>query len=212
AIHPASQREVDAMVRKLDDVAAQLVTATALHEAARRATAGDLDGALARLDQLGDAGQRNARALRQRAIVLLRLERYVEADAVVDALRDLPDAVAREFATRYPGLRVRQQIATAGALVRARDFERARSILALATTTAPDQQLELAYCKACCAAAEGYRKHEGGDRGGAARLLFEALAHVEGVLEDARRAGHDRLVELHGKLETDVAAAEGRGA
>ncbi|MBA3539228.1 MAG: hypothetical protein H0T79_06340, partial [Deltaproteobacteria bacterium] len=89
---------------------------------------------------------------------------------------------------------------------------RARGILELAVPAAPDleaQEIELAYCRAYCAAAEGYRKHAEHDRTAARTLLFEALRHVESRLEQARSMRHDRLLELHKKLEGDIEQLEG---
>jgi hypothetical protein len=140
--------------------------------------------------------------------LLLRLERYADADAVVEGLRDLVDPIARELVERYPGLRLRQQIAAASARIRGRDFAGARALLDAAVAPGPDEGVELAYCRACCDAAEAYRRDDTGARGEALALLLEALRRVEVCLDDARRIGHARMLELHAKLEADVAALE----
>jgi hypothetical protein len=208
-IDEGSARDAAALGRRLDELEEQLALAAALDDSAKRAAAGDHAGALARLEGLGQASDRNARVLRQRAIVLLRLERFDEADLAVGRLAELPEAIAREFAGRYPALRFRQRIAAASALIRARDFAAARAALDAAVPGAPEQEVEHAYCRAYCAADEGYRALRDGDRAAARRLLFEALALVEGRLADARLAGHDRLLELHKKLERDIEQVEG---
>ena len=205
-IHEPSVREADNLTRKLDDLDEQLAMAAALDESTRRAAAGDHEGALALLADLGPAGEKSARVLRQRVIMYLRLERYAEADAqiaMLGKLAEMGDALAREFAARYPGLKFRQQIAAASAFVRSKDYAKARTLLADLVPAAPDQELELAYCKAYCAAADGYRAREQGDREGARRLLLDALRFVEDKLADARLLKHERLLELHQKLEAD---------
>lgn len=135
--------------------------------------------------------------------MFLRLERYAEADAEIAKLSQLPEPLAREFTARYPGLKFRQQIAAASAFVRGKDFAKARTLLADLRPAAPDQEVELAYCKAYCAAADGYRAKDAGDREGSRRLLLEALRYVEEKLSDARLLKHERLLELHQKLEAD---------
>jgi len=211
-VHEPSARDAAGLVRKLDDLDEQLALAAALDESTKRAAAGDFTGALDHLGDLGPAGDRSARVLRQRAIVLLRLERFADADAEIAKLALLPEPLAREFAGRYPGLKFRQQIASASASVRAKDFATARALLATLVPAAPDQEVELAYCRAYCAAAEGYRAHGDGDRAAAKRLLFEALGFVEGKLAEARTLKHERLLELYTKLEADIGLVEGGGA
>ncbi len=206
-VHEPSARDAAALIRKLDDLEEQLAVASALDESTKRATAGDYAGALAKLGDVGPAGDRNARVLRQRAIVLLRLERFPEADAATAALAALPEPVAREFAARYPGLKFRQQVSAASAVVRGNDFAKARTLLAAMVAAGSEQELELAYCRAYCSAAEGYRKHTDGDRVEASRLLFEALRIVEQHLAEARTHNHDRLIALHVKLDADIAEA-----
>ena len=208
-VHEPSAREAAALIRKLDDLDEQLAMASSLEQSTKRASAGDIAGALEMLGDLGPAGDKSARVLRQRAILLLKLERFAEADAEVAKLAVLPEPLAREFAGRYPGLLFRQRIATASALVRTKDFARARELLAACVPAAPDQEVELAYCRGYCAAADGYRAHQEGDRLSAKRLLLEALGHVEAKLGEARTMRHERLLELYGKLEADIGIVEG---
>ncbi|MFN0251993.1 MAG: hypothetical protein ACKV2T_34270 [Kofleriaceae bacterium] len=202
-VHDQSVREADTLIRKLDDLDEQLAMAAALDESTKCAAAGDHAGALALLADLGAAGEKSARVLRQRVIMFLRLERYADADAEIAKLAQLPEPLAREFTARYPGLKFRQQIAAASALVRGKDYVKARAMLKGLVPAAPDQEVELAYCNAYCAAADGYRAKEQGDREGARRLLLDALRFVEEKLADARLLKHERLLELHQKLEAD---------
>lgn len=211
-VHEPSARDAATLTRKLEELDEQLAVAGALDESTKKAAAGDFAGALAQLADLGPTGERSARVLRQRAIVLLRLEQFADADAAIAKLAALPEPLAREFAGRYPGLRFRQQIASASALVRSKDFARARTVLQDIAAAAPDQEVELAYCRAYCAAAEGYRAHGDGDRTAARRLLFEALGLVEAKLAEARTLRHERLLELYTKLEADVGLFEGQHA
>jgi hypothetical protein len=218
-VHESSARDAAALARKVDDLGDQLAVAAALEASTTLAAAGDFAGALEALagDRAtgGPAGDASARVLRQRAILCLKLERFAEADAAIDRLAALAEPLAREFAARYPGLKFRQQIATASTLVRGKEFARAREVLAGAAPAAPNLEadsVELAYCLAYCAAAEGYRAHADGDRAAARKLLFEALAIVEARLAEARTLRHDRLLELYTKLEGDIGLVEGAHA
>ncbi|HEX7836200.1 MAG TPA: hypothetical protein VF469_01990, partial [Kofleriaceae bacterium] len=93
--------------------------------------------------------------------------------------------------------------------IRGKQFAEARALLDLVAPASPEHEVERAYCLGYCAAAEGYRALGDGDRGAARRLLFEALAAVESRLGDARTLRHDRLLELHAKLEADMGLVEG---
>lgn len=208
-VHEPSAREATGLIRKLDDLDEQLGLAAALEQSTKRASAGDTVGALEVLGDLGPAGDRSARVLRQRAILLLKLDRFDDSDAEIGKLAQLPEPLAREFAGRYPGLVFRQRIASASALVRGKEFARAKLLLEACVPAAADQEVELAYCRGYCAAAEGYRAHQEGDRLAAKRLLLEALGHVEGKLGEARTLRHERLLELYGKLEADIGIVEG---
>jgi hypothetical protein len=207
-VHPASARDAAAVARKVDDLDEQLHLASALEASIKLAAAGNFTGALEQLADLGPAGESKARVLRQRAIVHLRLEQFADADAAIAKLGTLPEPLAREFCARYPGLKFRQQITAATVLVRKKEFGEARSLLAGAAPAAPEQELELTYCRAYCSAAEGYRSHQDGDRAAARKLLFEALALVEARLTDARNLRHERLIELYQRLETDIGLVE----
>jgi len=201
-------RDVQALLRKLDDLSAQLATADVLERANARSAAGDFAGALDLLREVGPSGDGNPRIVRQRALVLLQLEHYEAADLEVQRLGEIVDAVAREFVARYPKLRLNRRIAAATARLRTRDVAGARAMLEDAEPADAGQAIELAYLRACCAATEGYHRDEQGDRGAARSLLFEALRLAESCLAEARSTGHDRLLALHRKLEDDVAALE----
>ena len=211
-VHEPSARDAAGVLRKLDELDEQLAIAAALDASIKLATAGDLIGALNRLAGLGARGAGNPRVLRHQVIVQLRLDRLADADATVALLAARPEPIAREFCARYPALKFRQQIAAAIGLIRARDFAPARAALATILPAELDQHVELAYCRAYCAAAEGYRALDAGDRAAARPLLFEALAQVEARLSDARTLRHERLLELYGKLEADLGKVEGAHA
>jgi hypothetical protein len=208
-LHEPSAREAAGLGRKLDELGEQLRVAAVLRSSTELAAAGNLGGALETLATAGAGGERNARVLRQRALLLLKLERFDEAQATIDKLAELPDPLARELVARYPALLFRQRIASGSARVREKEFAVARRVLEACQPAAPEQEVELAYCRAYCAAAEGYRAHREGLTGDAQRLLLEALTLVESKLSEARTLRHERLLELHQKLEADVGLIEG---
>ena len=92
------------------------------------------------------------RVERQRVLLLLRLERFDEADAIVERLRGHDDARAREMVDRYPELRFRFQLSVANRLVRGGDGAAARALLGAMQPATPEQTLEHGYCLAFCLA------------------------------------------------------------
>jgi tetratricopeptide (TPR) repeat protein len=204
-LHEGSKRDAEALLRKIEALEGQLALAAALSESAKLAERGQIAEALATLDR-ADAGKlSDPRADRQRVVLLLRLERFAEADAVVEKLRAGDDSRARELLERYPELRFRAQLSVANRLIRGGDAARARVLLDEMKPATPDQALEHAYCLGFCLAQQGYRCDDDGDRTEARRLLERALGVVEEQLPEARKKGHARLIELHDKLDGDVA-------
>jgi tetratricopeptide (TPR) repeat protein len=204
-LHEGSKRDAEILTRKIEALEAQLALAAALSESAKLAEQGKVAEALATLDRADAGAISDPRADRQRVVLLLRLERFADADAVVDKLRLGDDSRARELLERYPELRFRAQLAVANRLIRGNDAKRARDLLGEMRPATPDQALEHAYCLAFCLAQEGYRRDDEGDRTEARALLTRALEIVEERLPDARSKGHTRLIELHDKLDGDVA-------
>ncbi|MEP7121867.1 MAG: hypothetical protein ABJE95_13185 [Byssovorax sp.] len=204
-LHEGSKRDAEALLRKIEALEAQLALAAALSESAKLAERGQVAEALATLDRADSGKLSDPRADRQRVILLLRLERFAEADAVVEKLRIGDDSRVRELLSRYPELRFRSQLSVSNRLIRGGDAEKARVLLDGMTPATPDQALEHAYCLAFCLAQQGYRCDDDGDRAGARKLLSRALGIVEDQLAEARAKGHARLIELHDKLDGDVA-------
>lgn len=204
-LHEVSKRDAEAVLRKVEALSASLALAAALSESAKLAEQGKAAEAMEALDRAGAGAHTDPRAQRQRVILLLRLERFAEADAVVEKLRGGDDARALEMVERYPELLFRSQLSLANRLIRAGDGDRARALLGEMKPATPEQSLEHAYCHAFCFAQEGYRRDDAGDRGEARALLTRALEIVEARLPDARRAGHARLIELYDRLDEDVA-------
>lgn len=205
ALHEPSKREAEALLRKMDALGAQLALAAAISASAQLAERGQVEEALATLNAAGEAAAIDPRACRQRALLLLRLSRFAEADAVVAALGAGDDARAREMVERYPELRFRFQLPVVNRLLREGDPRAARALLDEMRPAGPEQLLEHAYCLGFCLAQEGYRCLDDGERDEARAHLTRALEILDERLAEARRAGHARLVELHDKLDGDVA-------
>src|SRR5205823_5322415 len=139
-LHEGSKRDVDALLRKIDALAAQLALSAALAESVKLAEQGKVAEALAALDRAGEVAQADPRAGRQRVLLLLRLERFDEADAVVARLEASGDSRARETVERYPELRFRFQLSLANRLIRS--GKPPRELLAAMKPATPEQALE----------------------------------------------------------------------
>ncbi len=209
-LHLSTGKEAEALLRKVEVFEAQLATAKAFAESGRLFRERKWGEALSVLEQLGEAGQLEPRILQQRIMLLLKLERFDEADALFERLAAGNEPIGAELAERYPSLSFQHRMAAISRLLRAGDGEAAARLLAGTRATGEPEELELSYCRAFALAREAYRLHEGGELIPAARKLTEALEVIEGRMPGARRHGHTRLIELHARLDKELADLEAR--
>jgi hypothetical protein len=198
---PDAARPADLLDSKIEALAAQEAVATALVQSGELLKQGRFDAALAILDNGDAALGREPRVQRQRALLLLKLERFEEADAVADALGQARTPGTAEFLATYPALAFRQRLAVAVRLIRAGSDDQAARLLAGARAKTADETLELGYCRAFCGTMAGYRYRRQGQKAPARQAFEEALREVERHLAAARAAGHARLLELYATLE-----------
>ena len=199
-----ARKPLEAILAGVEALERQSVVAAALAESGDLLRGGRFVEALASLDAAGGLGINEPRVLRQRALLLLRLDRFDEADAVADRLAGDSSAVAREFAASYPALVFRQRLNAGCRLIRVGDADGALRVLRDAVATRPDDLLELAYCRGFALAMDGRRlKNEGRAVESRARLA-EAMRQIDGHLTAAQNAGHARLLELYTTLDKDL--------
>ena len=143
--------------------------------------------------------------VRQRALLLLKLERLDEADVLAESLRTSALPLAREFLASYPGLSYRQRMNVACRLIREGQDEQALKVLAPAQASGPAETLELGYCRAFCRTMAGYRHRRHGRTAEASAALQQAMEDIEPHVGAARSSGHARLIELYETLDKELA-------
>jgi len=215
---PAAASSAATLAAKIASLDDQVASARVQGDAARLMEQGKWAEALTLLDT-GKAGgaragagagagdrdrDREPRVEAQRALLLLKLERFAEADLAADRATAGSDAAARELAARYPDLACKARLGAATRLLRAKDARGASAVLAGAAPRDPEQQLELTYCRAFASALDGYRELEAGAHQTARRHFVTALELLEPRLAYARSRGHVRLVGLHDKLDAEL--------
>ena len=195
-----SRRDAAALLAKIAGLEGQIAVTRALGESGRLMQAGKWAEALAALAAAGDA---DPRVSGQRALLLLKLERFAEADAMAE------QAGGGELAARYPELACKARIAAASRLLRDKDTRAATAVLAGARAPDPAATLELSYCRAFALAIDGYRSLEAGAPDGARACFAQALDLIEPLAAAARAQGHARLTALCEKLDAELVRLPG---
>jgi hypothetical protein len=203
-VQPTSKNRGEEILRQVNLLKSQLYIATALSLSAKYLQEGNFLEALQALDSLGDEGNQEPRILRQRALLLLKLEKFVEADHVVSTLGTFEDPVAKIFVNRYPSLKFHQKISKVQNLLRKGNTSGALAILDTMQITYEDEQLEIAYCYAFALAVKGYQAKSEKAHNKALQFFNQALDHLEPQIEAARQKSQNILLELYEKVSKDL--------
>lgn len=204
--HPPSAKEAASLLQKVAALEAELQLAAHIAASSTLLREGKMTEALAALDDdvVGDGGKRDARVLRQRLLLLLRLGRFVDADAACAALKDVDDAVAREAVARYPSVRFKHAVAVAQKHIRNGELAEAKTLLSTTTPSDDDERVELTFTEAFCAAEEAKKSAS------KKTALRAALTLAERELALAQKRQHTRFLELHALLEKELLDVEAR--
>jgi hypothetical protein len=166
---------------------------------------GDFAEALAVLDDTGPTASAEPRVVRQRALLLLKLERFEEAESSTEPLRNSNSQVAKDFLESFPSLAFRQRVAAASRMLRDGDSAGAQAVLEGAVTGTREEAVELAFCRGFGLVMDAYRARRAGDKAGARASFEAAMDRVEPQVAAARAAGHSRLIELYETLDKEIA-------
>lgn len=199
----ATRAEADALVRKCELYQRQVDLGAILARSAAHLDRAEFAAALAALDEITSNAEQ-PRVLRQRATILLRLERFDEAREVVERLRQSDTELAREFVERYPSLDLQKRLQLVGRLLRDGDAGGAIALLEAAEARSAEEVLEWTYQLAFAYALDGYRLRRQGSEDESRRQLAHALHLVESRIPQARAAGHARMAQLYEKLDKDL--------
>ena len=204
ATHQPSRRKAELILRKADAVEEQAALADVLARSGALLRQAKFAEALAALDDVRSA---EPRVVRQRALLLLKLDRFEQAEAEANTLRESTSSIAKEFLEGFPALAFRQRIAAASRLLR--EGESAEALAVLDGTVAGNraEAVELAYCRGFGLTMDAYRLRRAGDHAGARIKLTAAMDCVEPAVADARALGHARLIELYDTLDKELEKA-----
>jgi tetratricopeptide (TPR) repeat protein len=200
----ASRRQADLVVRKAKALAEQEAIAQVLARSSAFLKLGQHAEALKALDK---AKADEPRVIRQRALLLLKLERFEEAEAEAAKLAGMTGSVARDFSSTFPTLSLRQRISTSSRMLREGSADEALEILKLAVPRTPEESVELAYCRGFGLTMRFHRFRRDGKTLEARQTLDEAMSGVEPQVAAARTLGHARLIELYEALDTELSRA-----
>jgi hypothetical protein len=206
AVDEPSRRAAEAILLKAKSLVDQAKTIAALAESGRLLRSGDCESALLALDAAGESSKTEPRVLRQKGLLLLKFERFDEADGIASSLRNSPSEAARQFVSSYPALNFRQRMATGNRFLREGNDDEARRVLARAEPPDTAGAIELGYSRAFALAMKARRHLREGSRDEWLATLECAMAEIEHYVPAARTAGHSRLLELYEILDRDLAS------
>jgi hypothetical protein len=206
-LSPATAPQARAVLRRVDLLREQQQLQQTLERARTAAESGTPSEALELLDGLPERPRRDVRVVRQRALVLLRLGRFEEADAAAASATG-DDPLTRELRERWPALHFKHRLAAAHRALRAGELDTADEILTGATPPTPDDELQLGHALAFACALRAQEAEKRGDLDGSARAIARGLDLVEPLRELARKRSQADLLSLADELERRAGVLE----
>jgi len=205
-LHETSRNEAGVLLRRIDAFSAELGFADAIAEATRLERRGELMAALSVLDGAGERAKTDPRALRLRIMLLLRLDRFEEADQSLEIVKASGHASARSLVDKYPDLRFKFAHGAATRMLRSNDVDAAHAILVALRPTTPEAEIEHGYSLAFCLARQARLRLDAGQRDEAITRMSAALEILESKLAAPGGGGaaRSRFEELRDRLDTDL--------
>jgi|GEM_PF-3569682 len=204
-LYEPSAKDAQSTLHKANALEVQLALATALRQAAELQQARRSADALAKLDEVEGTGKDDVRWLRLRAVALLHLERFDEADRVVAKLGTSREPIAQELCADYPALAFKWRITAATRFVRENAIQAAEEILETTKAQGSAAILELAFMRAFASAASARQLCDQGKHAEARQSLERGLAELEPLVPLAREHNDTRLIELRDMLDSELA-------
>jgi hypothetical protein len=199
-----SRRKAELILRKADALEERAVIAAMLGRSGTLLRQGNFDLALAELDLAGPSSAAEPRVVRQRALLLLKLERFKEAETAAALLKGSKSPVATELLESFPSLIFRQRVTAACRMLRGGDSASALEVLEDAVAVDRGQSVELAYCVGFALTLDAYRMRRARNEAGAKEALRAAMDRVLPQVAAARDLGHSRLIDLYETLDKEL--------
>jgi tetratricopeptide (TPR) repeat protein len=199
-----SRRKAELILRKADALEERAAIAAMLGRSGDLLRQGQFALALGELDLAVPSAAAEPRVIRQRALLLLKLERFEEAETAAAGLQGSKSSVATELLESFPALVFRQRVAVACRMLRDGDSAQALAVLEGAVAVDRGQSVELAYCVGFALTLDAYRMRRVRNEAGAKEALRAAMDRVEPLVAAARDLGHSRLIDLYETLDKEL--------
>jgi hypothetical protein len=202
--HPPSRQQAQALCERVRTLQRQLALTEALNVAGRLLKERRFEEALAAAEDLDPSFAAEPRFMRLRVLALLGLNRFDEADLLMEQATDgTAGAELREFVSGYPTLAFRQRMAAAQRLLHEAQAEKAAAVLAGARPTNDGEAADLAYCLAFGLTLSSYQLRRQRREADARARVLRAMDLLEPHLRGAGAGGRPHLVELYDRLDKE---------
>jgi tetratricopeptide (TPR) repeat protein len=202
-VHQPSQREAQTLIGRINRLKRQLIITDALNTAGRLLTERRFDSVLAMLDQPDQDFESEPRFIRLHVLALLGLNRFDEADQVVNQAATAATQELRDFFSGYPALVFRQRLTLAHRFLQDAKVEDATEVLAGAHPTNGHEEAGLAYCRAFGLALEAHQCRRAQSHTEARANFLHAMTLLEAHLSEASN-GLPHVIELYERLEKEL--------
>ncbi len=201
---PEFGKKGNQLLEKLNQLEDNLLTVKALDSSNKLLKEGKYLEALAALDLPDLYAAPGFAILRQKAFLLLKLERLKEADELAAIITNSDEPAAKQFGERFELLRIKIQIQITQQYLRKGDYQSALKILQTFQPQTQEDVLETVYCKALAYFLEAYDKIKMGNRIEAIALFQKSQNEIEDHIQAARSSKHTRLLELYDKTSKEI--------
>jgi tetratricopeptide (TPR) repeat protein len=201
-VHAASTKQAMVLVERVKALNRRMETVDTLNRAGTLLSERKFAAAIQLLDGKADSISSEPRLLRIKALALLGLRRFDDADSVVEQIGNSGSAEVQEFAAQYPALAFRQRLAVALELLRQAKPGEADETLRGAVPITEKDAHELAYCRAFSGALQGYELRRKGQPEEARKRFLAAMDLIEPLMQDSADTLH--VTELYDRMEKEV--------
>lgn len=201
---PQSKQQTQSLKRRIQTLKHQIFMSESLNHAGRLLTAKKFEEVSAYLEQLEQSLADEPRFVRIHVLALLGLNRFDDADMLVQKSREGATSELRSFIEEYPKLVFRQRLAIAHRHLREAKINDAVEVLKNAAATDDKQEADLAYCRAFALVMYGYQLRRQNRNGETRDQFSQAINLLEAHLNAATTNGQSHIIELYDKLEKEL--------
>ncbi|WP_420147098.1 hypothetical protein, partial [Spirosoma sp.] len=203
-VFPESAAKSAQLTDRLDRFEDSILVSKALDRSNELLRKGNYQEALEALTEHGLYGAPGFAIQRQRAFLLLKLERIAEADELVALIKDSEEPAVKQFVERYQSLKAKVQLQIAQQHLRKGEYRPALDTLLVIETVPQEDTLEMVYCKALAYWLEGYDLLNRNDTTKGLQSFQRAHNEIEANIRAARAANHEGLLELYEKTTQEL--------